>query len=222
VKRIHQILFDFDYTLADSSEGIIASVNHALREVGEPLAHPAAIRKMIGHSLEDTFGQFIPPMDTNKILRCKKLFMDYADTGEMVRNTVLMSDVRETIEYLHENLFALGIVSTKRRSTIEDSLVKMELADFFDVVVGYEDVKNLKPDPEGLLKAMNDLAGEIDDTAYVGDSIIDIQAAKNAGLAIIAVASGMTDAETLTSHQPTMVIRKISELKDIFCSNSLV
>ncbi|HNF85471.1 MAG TPA: HAD hydrolase-like protein, partial [bacterium] len=90
IKNIHQILFDFDYTLADSSEGIITCVNFALEKVGAPLGQSEAIRRMIGHSLEDTFARFIDPSDTEKIQKCKSLFMEHADTGAMVRNTVML------------------------------------------------------------------------------------------------------------------------------------
>lgn len=216
MKHIHQILFDFDYTLADSSEGIIASVNHALVTVGEKTADPDKVRKMIGHSLEDTFAQFVDPADTAKIQKCKKLFMDFADTGAMVKNTVILKDVPQTLEWLYENFYSMGIVSTKRRSTIEETLIESGLDDFFDVIIGYEDVKELKPDPEGLLKGMEELGGNKHDSVYVGDSLIDIQTAKNAGMPIIAVSSGMTTAEVLQSLAPDAVIRNLGELHKLF------
>lgn len=212
LKHIHQILFDFDYTLADSSEGIIASVNYALEQVGEKNADPGKVRKMIGHSLEDTFGQFIDPADTRKIQSCKKMFMEFADSGAMVRNTVILKEVPETLEWLYENFYSLGIVSTKRRSTIEETLMETELDDFFDVIIGYEDVKQLKPDPEGLLKAVEELGGMINDSIYIGDSLIDIQTAKSAGIPVIAVSTGMTSTEVLQSLAPDALIRSLGEL----------
>ncbi|MBX7151600.1 HAD family hydrolase [bacterium] len=207
---IHQILFDFDYTLADSSEGIIRCVNYALKEVGAKAAEPSAIRKMIGHSLEDTFGQFIE--DQAVIQKCKQLFMDHADTGTMVKNTFMLAGVEEILEILHENFYTLGIVSTKRRSTIEDTLQQNQLDDLFDVIIGYEDVKNLKPDPEGIIKAIDRMGGSVGDTLYVGDSVIDVLAARNAGLRMIGVTSGTTDAQTLLQNGVNEVIKSLSEL----------
>lgn len=219
MKNIHHILFDFDYTLADSSEGIIASVNYALEQVGEKSADHEKIRHMIGHSLEDTFGQFVDPLDTKKIQTCKRLFMEFADTGVMVKNTVILKDVPETIQWFYENLYSLGIVSTKRRSTIEETLIETDLDDFFDVIIGYEDVKSLKPDPAGLLKAIEELGGNKHDSVFVGDSIIDIQTAKNAGIPVIAVSSGMTTPEMLQSYEPDHLIRDFAELTILFNHN---
>ncbi|MBL7995076.1 HAD-IA family hydrolase [bacterium] len=216
MKHIHQIVFDFDYTLADSSEGIIASVNHALETVGEKKANPDKVRHLIGHSLEDTFAQFVDPADERKIRTCKKLFMEFADTGVMVKNTIILKDVPKTLEWLYENFYAMGIVSTKRRSAIEATLAQADLEDFFDVVFGYEDVKELKPHPEGLLRAVEELGGNTNDTVYVGDSIIDIQTAKNAGIPVIAIASGMTTAEVLQSKSPEVLIRSFGELQKLF------
>lgn len=216
MKHIHQVVFDFDYTLADSSEGIIASVNHALTQIGEKTADPAAVRQMIGHSLEDTFAKFVDPSDANKIQTCKKLFLDFADNGIMVKNTVILQEVEQTLGWLYENFYTMGIVSTKGRSTIESILAHHDLEDFFDVILGYEDVKELKPNPEGLLRAVEELGGNKIDTVYVGDSVIDIQTAKNAGVSVIAIASGMTTAEILRAKSPEVLIRSFGELQKLF------
>ncbi|HMV25920.1 MAG TPA: HAD-IA family hydrolase [bacterium] len=213
IKNIHQILFDFDYTLADSSEGIITCVNFALEKVGAPPGQPDAIRRMIGHSLENTFARFIDPSDTEKIQTCKSLFMEHADTGAMVRNTVMLDGVRETLEFLYNELYTLGIVSTKRRSTIWETLIEKEMDDFFDIVIGYEDVTHLKPHPEGLIKAIEELAGTPETTIYIGDSPLDIKAAKSANVFVVAVTSGMHSTDELATLNPDLIIPRLSDLK---------
>lgn len=215
MKTVHQILFDFDYTLADSSEGIIASINYALQKKGRSPADPDTVRKMIGHSLEDAFGRFIDPADTDTIQECKRLFMDYADTGEMLKRTFILDGVEETLKNLYENFLTLGIVSTKRRSTIEETLARFELDDYFDVIIGYEDVQQLKPDPEGLLKAIDYLAGDTADSLYVGDSLVDVETAKRAGVRMIAVTTGMTTPEQLRSAGADHVISGLQSLPEL-------
>jgi phosphoglycolate phosphatase len=215
MKTIHQIIFDFDYTLADSSEGVIASVNYALKESGHDAADPEAVRQMIGHSLEDTFGCFIDPAQTDIIQRCKRMFMEYADTGVMLQKTILLEGTEPTIKALYENLFTLGIVSTKRRSTIEETLIQFELDDYFDVIIGYEDVINLKPNPEGLLKAIELTAGMKEDTVYVGDSLVDVETAKRAGVFMIGVTTGKTGKQELISAGADLVVPDISALLTI-------
>lgn len=209
---IRHILFDFDYTLADSSEGIIASVNFALTQTGQTAADPQNIRRMIGHSLEETFAEFVDPSDKTLIQRCKTLFMEFADTGAMVQNTVLLKDVPQTLARLTAGQCTLGIVSTKRRSTIEDTLRVHSLAPLFKTIIGYEDVTALKPHPEGIRKAMLALSADPQRSIYVGDSPIDVQAGRNAGIPVIAVASGMNSAEDLKRSGAERIIRRLNEL----------
>lgn len=215
MKKAHQIIFDFDYTLADSSEGVIVSLNYALTQTGHQTADPEAIRRLIGHSLEDAFGCFIDPRETEMIQTCKKLFMEFADTGEMLKRTVMLPGTESALKSLYENLFTLGIVSTKRRSTIEETLSHFELDDYFDIIIGYEDVARLKPDPEGLLKAIDNLAGSTGDTVYVGDSLIDVQTAKNAGVYMIAVTTGKTPKEDLIAAGADQVVENLQALVSI-------
>ncbi len=219
MKKVHQILFDFDYTLADSSEGIIASINYALQKKGYSPADPDAVRKMIGHSLEDAFGRFVDPADTVTIQECKRLFMDFADTGEMLKRTFILDGVEESLKNLYENFYTLGIVSTKRRSTIEETLTRFELEDYFDVIIGYEDVHQLKPDPEGLLKAIDYLAGDASDSLYVGDSLVDVETARRAGVRMIAVSTGVTDPEQLRSAGADHVIADLRALPGLLNVN---
>ncbi len=215
MRKVHQVLFDFDYTLADSSEGVIASVNFALNAAGRGDADPEEVRRMIGHSLEDTFARFLDPSDTDLIQKCKKLFMDYADTGEMLKRTVMLEGTETALEALYENLYTLGIVSTKRRSTIEDTLNHFGLGDYFDIIIGYEDVVSLKPDPEGLLKAIDSLAGTKEDSVYVGDSLVDVETAKRAGVYMIGVTTGKTGEQELRSAGADLVIPDLAALVQI-------
>ncbi len=208
--KVHQILFDFDYTLADSSEGIIRCVNFALQMVGEPQADPEAIRRTIGQSLENTFALFVNPARHDLIPQCKLLFLEHANSGVMVTHTTFLDGVRETLETLHNDFFTLGIVSTKRRASIEQALERDDLIDFFDAIIGFEDVAAVKPDPEGLLKGMSALAGTADDTVYIGDSLVDVEACRNAGLRMIGVATGKTPFDVLSEHVPCM--ERLSDL----------
>lgn len=212
ITGVHQILFDFDYTLVDSSEGIIAAAQYALQKEGLPPADCEVIRKMIGHSLEDLFYRLTSSDDEALIRRCKETFMHHADSGEMIRRTTLLPDVENAIRRLYENFITLGIVSTKRRSTIEQTLAVFELEDYFDVIIGYEDVQRLKPDPEGLLKAIDELAGNIGDSLYIGDSCIDAETARRAQVRMIGVTTGKTTDEELRAAGAGWVVNHLQEL----------
>ena len=84
----------------------------------------------------------------------------------------------------------LGIVTAKRRATVELAFSFLPLERFFDVVVGSDDTERHKPDPEPLLYALEQLDAEPQQAAYVGDSPFDIRAAKAAGVHAVAVTWG--------------------------------
>ena len=84
----------------------------------------------------------------------------------------------------------LGIVSAKRRSTVELAFARVPLGHLFDVVVGGDETERQKPDPEPLLLALDRLGAEPADAAYVGDSPYDMQAARAAGLYAVGVTWG--------------------------------
>lgn len=215
ISGIHQILFDFDYTLVDSSEGILSATQFALRKAGYPPADHEIVRRMIGHSLEDLFWQIVPSADEETVARCKKWFMQHADSGEMIKKTFLLPGVQEALATLYENFFALGIVSTKRRTTIEQTLAVMDLDDYFDVIIGYEDVQRLKPDPEGLLKAIEELAGSTKDSLYIGDNAIDAETAVRAHVRMVGVTTGKTSEEELRSAGAGFVIADLRQLSSL-------
>ena len=216
MEHVHVILCDFDYTLADSSEGVIECVNAALESTGYPPAHPQSVRRMIGASLDETFRSFLPDIDLKTLSCCKTIFLEKAESGLMVESTYMLEGVIDTLESLFDNVYTLGVVSTKRRSTIEKILNRHGLEELFEAVVGSEDVRQTKPHPESLLNAMTQLEATPEETVYVGDHIYDIQAAKAAGLRVIAVASGPTSKADLVAAGPNHLIDRFSELQKVF------
>ena len=96
----------------------------------------------------------------------------------MTDGTRIYDGTEEVLRSLMEMKIKIGIVSTKFRFRIEEILEREGLKYCFDTIVGGEDVKSHKPDPEGLLKAVSILKGKRSNTIYVGDSIVDAQAAK--------------------------------------------
>jgi len=209
-------LFDFDYTLADSSTGVIASTNSALTALGLPAAPPDLIRQTIGLTLEDAFAYVVgTSVPADRFPAASKafdrLFIAQAD-AIMADQTVILPHVAAAICALRRRGYALGIVSSKFRYRIEQILEREDLSAEFDVVVGREDVIASKPDPEGLLTAMAALGSVPANTCYVGDSVTDAKAAQRARVPFIAVLSGVTTQAEFTAHACHAVIANMAEL----------
>ncbi len=207
------MIFDFDYTLADSSMGVLDCVNHALRNMGLPTARAEDIKETIGMSLPDTLANLTGRENEEEGEEFSRLFIERADEV-MADLTDVLDDVPRVIGQLKDKGICLGIVSTKFRYRIETILCRAGLLEPFDVIVGGEDVSRHKPDPEGLLMAMERL-GSIGSILYVGDSLSDAEAAKRAGLPFVAVLSGVTPREAFEGYPIHRILNKLSELIDL-------
>jgi pyrophosphatase PpaX len=107
----------------------------------------------------------------------------------------------------------LGIVTAKRRSTVELGFARVPIAHLFATVVGGDETELQKPNPEPLLLAAERLGADPAHTAYVGDSPFDIRAAKAAGMFGVAVTWGrIHDTARLEAEQPDAVVDSPEEL----------
>jgi phosphoglycolate phosphatase len=215
---LQTVLFDFDYTLADSSTGVIASVNFALQELGLPAASDTVIRQTIGLSLADTFAFIVgESLAADRFAAASQdfdhLFIQQADTI-MAESTVILPGVAQTIGTLKGLGFTLGVVSSKFRYRIEQVLEREDLAAQFDVIVGREDVIASKPAPEGLLTAMSQLGSMPDTTCYVGDSTTDAKAAQRIQTPFIAVLTGVTPQSEFAAYPCLKTVSGIAEIPD--------
>lgn len=213
---IQTILFDFDYTLADSSQGVIDCIGYALRELGLPRVSDEATCRTIGLSLVDTLAALAGTQPDEVSKRFARLFVERADQV-MADKTVLLPGVREAVTRLSERGLALGIVSTKYRYRIESILQREGLLTSFAVIVGGEDVTAHKPDPESLRLAIERLEVGPEESLYVGDSVIDAETARRAGVSFVAVLSGMTPREAFGEYAVCAVIETLTELPGAVC-----
>jgi len=208
------VIFDFDYTLADSSSGEVECVNYALRTMNLPLAANADIHANIGVSLPETYRRLTRDSGKTGADEFVRLFIERAD-AVMLDYIVLFESVRPAVKQLIENGLTLGIVSTKYRRRIAAFLQREDLTPAFKVVVGGEDVTAHKPDPIGLLMALEKLGHSSTQTVYVGDSVVDAETAKRANVAFVAVLSGVTPKESFRDYAPLAVIDNLQMLPSL-------
>lgn len=215
------VLFDFDYTLADSSDAIVECFNTALAGIGLAHAEPDAIRQTIGLSLPDSLCQVAGPEHLPRAEEFRLCWRKRSDEI-MVEWTRLFDWTAPATEELRRAGFRLGIVSTKYRSRILSTLARHGLEQRFELIVGGEDVERHKPHPEGLQRAMAGLAVRPEETLYVGDTVADAAAARDAGAPFVAVVSGMTQAAAFHGHPSLAILANIGELPKLLSSNPAV
>ena len=208
---IQAAIFDFDYTLADSSNGAVECINFALQQMGLAGVSKEAACRTIGLSLKDTFLTLAGHQEAPQCDEFRRLFVQRAD--EVMSNlTVLYESVPPLVEALRQSGLKLGIVSTKFRYRIEEILRRENLLEYFPVVIGGEDVEEHKPHPQGLFKAMERLQCSPASLVYVGDSVADAELARRAAVPLVVVLSGVTPRAHFDSYEALGILESLSEL----------
>ena len=211
---VQAIIFDFDYTLADSSRGVIECINFALDKLGLPLAGAAEIRRTIGLSLPDALVMLVGKEYTAYTDEFIRLFIERADEV-MTGMTELFDVVPETVAALRNFGIRLGIVTLKYRYRIEAILKRDHLSDAFEVIIGFEDVSVQKPDPSGLLTAVERLNCVPQNCFYIGDSVTDAKTAQRADIDFIPVLSGVTPRAVFDDYNVYTILEDVSGLLDL-------
>lgn len=205
------VFFDFDFTLADSSSGVVVCMNHALARLGLPPAPEDAIRRTIGLDLITVLGVLAGGEWKPRGEEFLGHFTRKADEV-MVASTVFLPGAARVLGTLHGAGYRLGVVSTKYRRRVEEALERDELLGFVDVVVGSDDVPRPKPAPDGLLRAAGALGVATDDCVFVGDSEVDARAARDAEMDFVVVLTGTTPAEQFARYAPRAVFAGVGEI----------
>lgn len=183
-------LFDFDYTLADSSRGIVTCFRSVLERHGYTGITDDMIKRTIGKTLEESFSILTGITDADQLESFRQEYSKEADIY-MNANTILFPDTLPTLTHLKKQGIRIGIISTKYRFRILSFLRNHMPDDWFDIIIGGEDVTHHKPDPEGLLLAIDRLKACPEEVLYIGDSTVDAGTAAAAGVSFTGVTSGM-------------------------------
>lgn len=208
------IIFDFDYTLGDSTKGIELSINYGLEKLGRGTRSTEEIRKTIGLSLANTYITLTNRQDETEAGLFAKYFKEKADEV-MVKHTELYIPAKEVLVKLKERECKVGIVTTKFHYRIDQILSKFNMNDAIDIIVGAEDVKVEKPNPEGLLWAIEHLRVDKRKVLYVGDSLVDAQTAERAGVDFAGVLTGATGKEEFEQYKSVCIAENLYEVYDI-------
>jgi pyrophosphatase PpaX len=209
--RYPTVLFDLDGTLIDSGAMILASFRHATRTVLAREIPDAELAAAVGGS---TIYEQMAVFDADRV--------DELVEAYRAHNTPLHDDL-EAFEGVHDLLAGLkgegrtlGIVTAKRRRTVDLAFRVLELAPYFDAVVAAEDTERHKPHPEPVLEALRRLRSDADEAAFVGDSPFDVGAGKAAGVFSVGVSwGGLHSEERLLEAGADVIVHSPAELLDV-------
>jgi pyrophosphatase PpaX len=206
--RFPVVLFDLDGTVIDSGAIILASMRHAAREVlGTEIPDEELMAAVGGPGLEAQMAAIAPD-------RVDELVSVYRAHNEPLHDElVCCAGMDDLLVRLKDEGRRLGIVTAKRRATVELAFARLPIEHLFETVVGGDETSRHKPDPEPLLLALERLGAVPREAAYVGDAPFDVKAAKAAGLFSVGVTWGGIHArERLEAEEPDALVDSAEEL----------
>jgi 2-phosphoglycolate phosphatase len=210
---VKAVLFDLDGTLLDTAEDLGLALNHLLRENNYPLVPKELVRPAAGSGCRGLLklGMSISPEHPRYTSFAEKLLDLYGNY--IIDNTVLFPGMEETLKFIEQKEIPWGIVTNKPVRFTEKLVSHLRLNLRTQCVVSGDSLRNRKPHPEPILHACEFFGLAPKDCLYVGDSAIDVQACKSAGVPVLAALYGyIPDNEDPLSWQADGYINHPTEI----------
>ena len=214
MRKISLIVYDFDGTLVDTLFDITDSVNMTLSEIGLPQLPRGKIRKYVGRGVERLMSQTLEGSFFTDIPKAVSLFKQHYSEN-LVNHTDFYPYGREILQHFKNKNQA--ICSNKPESFIHRILESLNGLHYFDMVIGGDSMSSKKPNPEGLNFILQRLNISADETLLVGDSPVDIETGRRAGVYTCIVNFGLGFPDEIAAAKPDCLIDSLSELKEMFC-----
>jgi HAD superfamily hydrolase (TIGR01509 family) len=211
---IRGLVFDVDGTLADSMEHYYRVACDIVERAGAPAVSRRRVLDLMGRGEPDLVKRLLPPdlpgVDATVARIAKERLQHWRRAAHDLQP---VAGVPALLRHLHDQGLVLGIATSANRAL--PFLDGWGVRDLFAAIVGREDVERRKPDPEGLLRCLDELGIDEEAAAYVGDSPIDMQASRKAGTMAIGVLTGTSDAHTLDSAGAHHVLPSAAHIPDL-------
>jgi len=223
------VIFDLDGTLIDSSDDIAQAANKMLLELGLKPMSTAHIKERIGWGVRFLLERLLPeptPGSAGKdgenidkdfeglLSRARDIFLGHYREN-LTAKTRPYPGAFETLDYLSGLDKKIAIITNKPIDFTMIILDDLGLAKYFQIVLGGDSLKNRKPHPEPLFNVMAALEVGPGDSVMVGDSSIDCEAARGAGVSVIGAAYGFRGREGLDGQGCVRIIDSVSELQTL-------
>ena len=206
-------LFDLDGTIINSLEDLADACNYVLREAGLP-EHPVeAYRYFVGNGAYKLAERMLPEkMRSPENTAEYKARFDARYNGHYLDKTKPYPGIRETLDTLKKKGAKLAVLSNKPDNFVRKICRELFGEDYFDAVCGQRDGVAKKPAPDGVFALMKELDAKPEETLFIGDSNVDMETAKNAGLKSAGVVWGFRGREELEQAGADYLVESAGEL----------
>lgn len=205
------VILDFDGTLADTQPLIVSSLQRTIRALHLPSRTDDECKTIIGLPLEECFVKLLG-VDEAMAKRCAEVYRRVFDEDNHPGVVTLFPHVLETLTTLHNLGLQLAICSSRGRPTLDSFVRTFQLEDYFNIIVGANDVQHHKPRPEPVQLILKQLNVVPQEALMVGDASYDILMGRAAGCRTVGVTYGNQPAADLHAAGADYLIDDFSDL----------
>jgi phosphoglycolate phosphatase len=216
-RRYPVIVFDWDGTLIDSADAIVACIQAAARELALPVPDGTRARHVIGLGLHDSLRHAVPSLPTEQYAEFAERYRRHFVAREPALQ--LFAGVPELLQRLRARGHRLAVATGKSRRGLERALVSSGLADCF-AASRCGDETQPKPHPAMLQELMHEMGAAAESALMIGDTSHDLQMARSAGIASLGVTYGAHSAAALRMLAPLDCIASVAELDRWLAANA--
>ena len=204
-------VFDLDGTILDTLDDLADSLAAVLRRFGMPERTREETRRFVGNGVRLLIERAVPPgTDEKKADEVYATFLSHYG-AHCAEKTAPYPGIAETLASLRRAGIRTAVVSNKADAPVK-TLVARYFPSLFDAAVGEREGIRRKPAPDSLFEVIRLLGVSPAETVYVGDSDVDIETAKNAGIPCLSVTWGFRSRDFLCRHGAGTLVNRPEEL----------
>ncbi len=216
--KIELVIFDLDGTLVDSGGDIAWAANKTLSKLGCATMGVEHIKSCIGWGVDSLLERLLTDDGTigdvaGVLPRAREIFLGFYEARLFVE-TLPYPGVVDVLKHLKQKNIPMAIVTNKPLYLTGPILDGLDIAHYFQMVVGGDSFENKKPHPEPLLAVLKELEVSPDKALYVGDSTIDCEAGKGAGITTLGAGWGFRGRGELTGWGCGVIMESLVEMLD--------
>jgi phosphoglycolate phosphatase len=213
---IKAVIFDLDGTLANTMPDLQTAMNNMLSRLGYKTRTKSDLLKAINRGAREFVRRSLPKevQDVDFILESALETYEEEYSLCYCEKTVPYNGIEALLTELHSRKIKVGVVSNKQNSFVQVILSKLFDKGLIDLGLGQGSMP-VKPNPQSTLFCAKELNAKSHQCLYVGDSDVDMETAKNAGMKSIGVSWGYRPSECLTEAGANYIINEPSEILSI-------
>ena len=203
------IFYDLDGTIIDTRKDIAQAANYMREQMGMVPLEEKIVERYVGHGLQYLIEGCLETKDQKVIDKGAKHYRRHYEE-HMLDHSRVYPGVVEVLEYFKDRHQA--VITNKPNPFSDDMLKALKIRPYFKNVIAGNSEFPKKPNPAAILALMKETQSAADETLFIGDSLIDIETCRNAGIKIAVLTHGFNDEDTLKSGRPDFIFADFIEL----------